>query len=208
MEAANSPPADVAPLKTVPLLIRALNDEDELVRTCAADSLGEFLCDEARHALRARVRKERNALARGYALKSLGRIGALGDLAYICTELSSDSTEEGRNFGAHGLFLGVRRVAIEVLLPILNAHHLPLRVGACRTLADVCSGSADARAIAAMRSRIKRETGSTVVDMKRELQDIIANRGVSRAGINNGRHLRKLSGKRRSQKSVSKPRQG
>lgn len=174
-DAANAPPPGAPAEKVVPLLLRALDDQDELVRTCAADSLEQFPCDDVCRALRVRAGRERDPLARGYMLYSLGRIGTLKDLAFVCTALTKNRTIEDQSFGVHGLFLGIRRIAIEALLPILKAPHLPSLIGVCRTLADVCMGSDDPRVITAIQSRMKTVTGNTVVDINRELQDIIAN---------------------------------
>jgi HEAT repeat protein len=79
-DAAAAPPGDVAPDRVVAALIPLLEDPSELVRASVAESLGLYPGTDAARALRAHVAAETDALARAYALSSLGLVGSLRDV--------------------------------------------------------------------------------------------------------------------------------
>jgi hypothetical protein len=93
--AADNPPELGEDKEIVRLLAAVLqNDEDDHARTCAADSLGYFHLDSARDALRIAVFKEKNEVALGYVITSLGMIGELGDLILLVSKLDPTSSHK------------------------------------------------------------------------------------------------------------------
>lgn len=71
------------------LLIKALHDEDALVRTCAADTLGLINSNRVRIALRTAYARETDDLVRNYIADSLGFVGTLSDLRMLVDEALS-----------------------------------------------------------------------------------------------------------------------
>jgi HEAT repeat protein len=86
-DAADALPVDGEDEAVVALLARALSDEDELVRTCAADSLGHCHLESARSALRVAIATERQELPLAYMLCSLGMIGDPVDYTVLSSKL-------------------------------------------------------------------------------------------------------------------------
>jgi HEAT repeat protein len=93
------------------LLVEALGDSDELVRTCAADSLGNIFLDTARRGLRARIAVETLDLPKAYMLCSLGLIGDDEDLEILVREYLGKTTAQR-----------VKRDAAEGLLHLVNTN--------------------------------------------------------------------------------------
>jgi HEAT repeat protein len=102
-EAADIVPEGGEAAEVVRDLMNTLRDPVPLVRTCAADTLGYFECEEARQALRARLALETDELARAYVLSSLGEIGQIKDLRPIIDVLTSDTPKMIRAHAAYGL---------------------------------------------------------------------------------------------------------
>jgi HEAT repeat protein len=90
--AANMLPEGGDDEEVVALLAAALGDVDELVRTCAADSLGSCHLESAREALRKAATTEKSHLALSYILVSLAMIGELHDIQLMLPYLHDSST--------------------------------------------------------------------------------------------------------------------
>lgn len=90
--AANMLPEGGDDEEVVALLAAALGDADELVRTCAADSLGNCYLESAREALRKAAATEKSELALSYILVSLAIIGELHDIQLMLPYLHDSST--------------------------------------------------------------------------------------------------------------------
>jgi HEAT repeat protein len=101
--AADVVPEGAEPAQVVRDLTKSLGDSDPFVRTCAADTLASFECEEARQALRAQLAVETDELARAYVLSSLAKIGQIGDLRPIIDALTSDTPKMVRAHAVCGL---------------------------------------------------------------------------------------------------------
>lgn len=113
LEAIQNPPDD---RRAAGALIDLLVDADEVVRTCAAESLANFDSEDVRHALRHFLASERSDLAREYALESLGLVGTYCDVDHLL-EQAQAPTGDLASIGAHlGLFYAARRVAVRALV--------------------------------------------------------------------------------------------
>ncbi|MGH6930874.1 MAG: HEAT repeat domain-containing protein [Dongiaceae bacterium] len=102
-DAADFVPEGVEPALVIRELKVALEDADDLVRTCAADTLGFLVHEDARVALRDRLAVETDVLTRAFILSSLGEIGTTEDLKLIVGYLKSDVPNMVRCHAAYGL---------------------------------------------------------------------------------------------------------
>ncbi|MGH6931369.1 MAG: HEAT repeat domain-containing protein, partial [Dongiaceae bacterium] len=102
-DAADFVPEGVEPALVIRELKAALEDADDLVRTCAADTLGFLVHEEARVALRDRLADETDVLTRAFILSSLGAIGTTEDLKLIVGYLKPDVPGMVRCHAAYGL---------------------------------------------------------------------------------------------------------
>ena len=107
VEAADHLP-DVEPRKIIPHLITCLHDEEPLVRTCAADSLGSFRTHDVRQALIEFISTESDQLALAYGLDSLGAIGTFEDIPLLLSHLVTNATPLTRINTMTGLLLCVQ----------------------------------------------------------------------------------------------------
>ena len=109
----------------VRLLVECLNDEDALVRTCAADTLGMYPTEEARVALRAAIDREEDELAKAYALSSLGAVGTLQDIGRLVEALRTETDPRVRIDAALGLAFCALSESVEQLLTHVRqrGHH-------------------------------------------------------------------------------------
>lgn len=156
-DAAESPPGDVAPARVVSALIPLLDDPSDLVRASAAESLGLYPGTEAAKALRAYVTAETDALARAYALSSLGLVGSLGDVDVLLGALAQDEPPHVEIYALAGLHELVRRLAKQGLATYL-AHEQPaVRSAAAEALGDVVRERDDGDALEALRAQLARE---------------------------------------------------
>jgi hypothetical protein len=76
-------PDDGDIIEITKLLLKALNDEDLLVRTCAADSLSAIPSESTRVGLRAALVSESNELVLSFIIHSVGSVGDASDLTRI-----------------------------------------------------------------------------------------------------------------------------
>lgn len=112
--AADEIPERTSPKRAIPYLIACLNDEDEMVRTCAADTLGFYREPAAREALRQALKVETDELTRAYLLSALGSIGTLEDLPLIARHVTGKANSLVEVHAAMGLTLLAQRKWIEV----------------------------------------------------------------------------------------------
>jgi hypothetical protein len=118
--AADELPEDGDDEEVVALLTKALFDEDELVRTCAAASLGDCNMESARQALREAVSKESDDLALGYVLGSLGMIGGIEDFEVLLSKLTAEtSTRRIRIDSAEGIV----HLALNNAVPLITREY-------------------------------------------------------------------------------------
>jgi HEAT repeat protein len=118
-DAADNPP--LRPRKEiVRCLIKALKDENSLVRTCTADSLGMHAVKPAREALRKALGQEDDELARAFMFSSLGAVGQLGDLERLTKELSAELSPLLSIHAALGLAFCGENVSMNRLIKALD----------------------------------------------------------------------------------------
>lgn len=113
--AADNPPED-SRREVVRLLIKCLSDPDELVRTCAADSLGMYPTTTVRKVLRIHIDREQDQLAKAYTVSSLGAVGTLDDIGRLAEVLSTDSDAQIQIHAALGLAFCSLCASVEHLL--------------------------------------------------------------------------------------------
>jgi len=144
LEAVENPPKGNAS-RVVRGLIRALErDPHATVRTYAADLLTQVpMCDAARAALRRRCKREREYLARAYAMSSLGRVGDLSDAVYLLGAVRRARNDLVRVHAVAGALWTVRRVAKEQLRRGLRARHPGVRGSSASVLCDMVLSSFD-----------------------------------------------------------------
>ena len=115
-DAADVIPDQAKPEEVVPYLITALQDPVELVRTCAADTLGSYHGDDVAKALRAALQKENDPLTKAYVLSSLGTVGELNDLPRFVEALQNETHPQIQVHAALGLAFCATSNAIKQFL--------------------------------------------------------------------------------------------
>lgn len=156
--AADEIPDDGDIIEINSLLINALDDEDDLVRTCAADSLAAIPSESTRAALRASLKSEQNELVLSYVVHSLGTVGDASDITRISevntfaqaasqfsTACGEAIIELGVRIGTEQLFLATQSTDHKVSAGSLNAL--------ARTTSYLIAGVERAREIAKINSR-------------------------------------------------------
>ena len=112
VDAADQTP-DASPNEFIPFLLECLNDSHPLVRTCAADTLGDFSDDHVREGLRNMVVVEEDELAKAYAIASLGEVGTMNDLKLLIRIFESNPSSTIRLRTAKGMFLCMYQLCVE-----------------------------------------------------------------------------------------------
>lgn len=111
-DAADEIPEGASPEQLAPYLIACLQDESELVRAAAADTLGCFETNEVRLALQQAISKETDMLARAYLISSLGAVANIEDLATFQRTLSMETDQNVRVHSAEALAFCSTRIAM------------------------------------------------------------------------------------------------
>jgi HEAT repeats len=93
-DAAETTPDDGDDQEIVELLSFALTDPDPLVRTCAAESLGNCHMDTARSALRTAIANEKVELPMAFMLCSLGMIGEPIDYDVLTSRFADNNNSQ------------------------------------------------------------------------------------------------------------------
>jgi hypothetical protein len=120
-DAADELPDDGDDEDVVALLNHALQDDDELVRTCAAGSLGNCCTKSARHALRAAIPSESDEIALGYMLGSLGMIGEEEDFETLVRRFTDQSLPRRVRINSAE---GIAHLALNVVLPFITSEYV------------------------------------------------------------------------------------
>lgn len=100
----------------IPVLLKLLNDEHALVRTCAAEIVVEYAegHESIVHAsLKAMLEREEDMLASAYAIISFCEMAKLDDLNFIVQYLESTSEKYLRFHVIVGLFLAAQKILVE-----------------------------------------------------------------------------------------------
>lgn len=170
-EAAESPPEGAEPQVVVDTLIPLLDDENDLVRMSAAESLGLYPSPETRNALRDYVGREHSPLARANGLSSLGMVGEMGDLALLLGALDGHPEPPIAVHALVGAYELMRRMAKQGLETFL-AHERPeVRTLATEALVSVVAPRDDEDTLRALKEALGRESISGTRD---DMRDAIA----------------------------------
>lgn len=155
--AAESPPDGVSDDEIVAALTPLLHDLDDLVRLCAAETLGSYPGPQSVAALRAFVAREVDPLARAYGLSSLGLIGTSQDLSILLPETAEERPPLIRIHALVGLHELVRRGVKHGLKTLLEHETTEIRVAAATALALVLEEHDDSDAMEALEQCAERE---------------------------------------------------
>jgi HEAT repeats len=129
--AAETTPDDGDDQEIVELLSIALTDFDSLVRTCAAESLGNCHVETARNALRTAIVNEKEELPMAYMLCSLGMIGQPIDYDVLVSKFADNNSPQRIAISsAEGLFhLTVNNTITAITSAFLTSVDQQDRVG-------------------------------------------------------------------------------
>lgn len=156
-DAAELPPDDATDDEIVAALLPLLDDPVEVVRLCAAETLGHFPAPRSVAALRAFIAREADPLAKAHGLSSLGLIGTSQDLAVLLPETSEDRPAHVRIHALVGLHELVRRGVKHGLVALLEHEAAEVRVAAAEGLATVLERREDGDAAQALARCAARE---------------------------------------------------
>lgn len=114
------PEADISP-EVVGALLAALQDEDALVRACAADTVGDIDAELVRTKILERIGVEDDDLARAYLLSSLGAMEHPEDMGILVGNLKASNSSVIRLHAAHGLAMSCVRQAVRIMIDSSNS---------------------------------------------------------------------------------------
>ncbi len=126
LEAAEHPPHG-PDKKIIRALAAALQDDEEIVRTNAAEALAMFAYPESLRTIRQFVDKEADSLPKSFALSTLGLISEPSDIPALLKYVDSSQDEGIQQHAAMGLFYAARRAATFALCELLHADMPPIR---------------------------------------------------------------------------------
>lgn len=106
------PEADISS-EVVDMLLAALRDEDALVRTCAADTVGDIDAELVRTTILERIEEEKDDLARAHLLSSLGAMEHPEDMGLLVDNLKTSISPVIRLHAAYGLVMSSVRQAVK-----------------------------------------------------------------------------------------------
>jgi HEAT repeat protein len=122
------------------LLTIALRDEDPFVRACAVDSQKAFDTERSRNAVREFLKVEEDALARAFAISTMGAIGDIADLTLLSQAfVESSSDQRVRNHCSSAVIELVLRTHLRHLIKeseVLDDHQEREMRSAVNLLAD------------------------------------------------------------------------
>ena len=163
-DAAESPPEAALDDEIVAGLTPLLRDPSDVVRLCAAETLGRFPGPQTAAALRAFIASEADPLARAYGLSSLGGAGTSQDLSILLRETAEDRPAQIRIHALAGLHELVRRGVKHGLMALLEHEAPEIRVAAATTLATVLSARDDSDALQSLERCAESETVEALRD--------------------------------------------
>jgi HEAT repeat protein len=157
-DAAESPPEGAPDDEIVSALLPLLHDPCDVVRLCAAETLGRYPGPQTVSALRAFVARETDPLARAHGVSSLGLTGTSQDVPTLLSETAEDRLPHIRIHALVGLYELVRR-GVKIGLVSLLEHQTPeVRGAAAEALATVLEARDDGDAVQALEQCVDRET--------------------------------------------------
>lgn len=163
-DAAESPPDGALDDEIVTGLTPLLDDPSDVVRLCAAETLGRYPGPAAADALRAFIAREPDPVAKAYGLSSLGLIGTSQDFPILLAEAAEDRPGHIRIHALAGLHELVRRGVKQGLMALLRHEGPEVRVAAAGALATVLEARDDGDAERALEQCAKRETIAALRD--------------------------------------------
>jgi HEAT repeat protein len=167
-DAAESPPDQAPADKIVAGLTPLLQDLCDVVRLCAAETLGRYPGPQTVAALRDFVARETDPLAKAHGLSSLGLTGTSQDLSTLLSQTAEDRPAHVRIHALAGLYELVRRGVRHGLMALLEHEAPEVRVAAAEALATVLEARDDSDALQNLEQSAKREV------MKARRDDIAA----------------------------------
>lgn len=156
-DAAESPPEGASADEVVAGLIPLLQDSCDVVRLCAAETLGRFPGPRTAAALRDFVAREDDPLTKAYGLSSLGLVGTSQDLTILLSDTSEDRPAQIRIHALVGLYELVRRGVKHGLIAMLSHESPDVRGASAEALATVLENRDDSDAIQSLERRAGRE---------------------------------------------------
>ena len=134
-DAADSMP-EADPDQIIPLLIQTLEDEDEMVRVAALETLG-FLPDErVRQGLRSHLNKERNMLAYAFALESLGKVGDIEDFIFLLKLIKEEKDPRAHISSIFGLLQGLNHFTTPIIMESMEEEEYKVRMASANQCAE------------------------------------------------------------------------
>ncbi len=118
------------------LLIKGLNDRNELVRVTVAEALETIGDRQALPALRKALR-DRSPLVRSYVATAIGSLGDMRDVPRLRRAAQSDKSEMARVGIYHGLYLLEQHEVISSLLQLLQSRWYRVRCATANTLSEM-----------------------------------------------------------------------
>jgi HEAT repeat protein len=160
-DAAEAPP-DAAPSdEVVAALVPLLHDPVDVVRLCAAETLGRYPGPQTVAALRAFVASETDPLAKAHGLSSLGLVGTSQDLTVLLSQTAEDRSAQIRIHALAGVYELVRRGVKQSLMALLGNEAVDVRVSAAEALATVLEPRDDGDAVQSLEQCAEREVYET-----------------------------------------------
>jgi HEAT repeat protein len=156
-DAAESPPDQAPADKIVAGLTPLLQDLCDVVRLCAAETLGRYPGPQTVAALRDFVARETDPLAKAHGLSSLGLTGTSQDLSTLLSQTAEDRPAHVRIHALAGLYELVRRGVRHGLMALLEHEAPEVRVAAAEALATVLEARDDSDALQNLEQSAKRE---------------------------------------------------
>jgi HEAT repeat protein len=157
-DAAESPPDGALDDEIVTGLMPLLHDSVDVVRLCAAETLGRYPGPPTAAALRAFIAREVDPLARAYGLSSLGLTGTSQDLSILLPETAEDRHPQIRIHALVGLHELVRRGVKHGLMALLEHEATEVRVAAATALGLVLEARSSDDVVQALERCTERET--------------------------------------------------
>lgn len=156
-DAAESPPEEAPADEIVAGLTPLLQDSCDVVRLCAAETLGRYPGPQTVVALRDFVARETDPLAKAHGLSSLGLTGTSQDLSTLLSQTAEDRPAHVRIHALAGLHELVRRGVKHGLMALLGHQAPEVRVAAAEALATVLEARDDSDALQSLEQSAKRE---------------------------------------------------
>jgi HEAT repeat protein len=119
-EAADTVPENGKTSEITRLLLKCLNDEKSLVRTCALDTLHLFGSDTVASKIRRHMKRERDPLARAYGARSLALIGRAEDISVVYSLIKKPNHAIVRANAAYGLLSKFLHLTMVEILSCCN----------------------------------------------------------------------------------------